>query len=211
MGTDAATDLIRFTGADYAEFVPFGVVVADNPWPGKKTNGVRKHWLTDRTKLPYDTMSATDIMDLPVDRLAAPNAVLFMWSTWMHLPLAVECMGRWGFKYASGFPWLKVTSSYSKVGSPIVPAFGLGVWAQQCTELVLIGRRGVPFGKWGNPRPARKGIIIAERQEHSRKPEQLQDWVDGTIHPVSFPSPRLELFARRQRTGWVCWGDQSGQ
>jgi N6-adenosine-specific RNA methylase IME4 len=38
---------------------------------------------------------------------------------------------------------------------------------------------------------------------HSAKPEALQDLAERLS-----PGPRLELFARRRRAGWTCWGDQ---
>jgi N6-adenosine-specific RNA methylase IME4 len=164
----------------------------------------------------YGTMKIGEIMALPVSEVTAPDAMLVMWATWMHLPLAFKVMDAWGFDYATGMPWLKVTKgsmvperTQGSIGSrmysppPIEPIFGPGVWFQHCTELILIGRRGHPFGDQGNPRPARKGIIIAPRGAHSEKPGELQDWIDA-----KFPGPKLEMFARKRRAGWICWGNE---
>jgi N6-adenosine-specific RNA methylase IME4 len=41
------------------------------------------------------------------------------------------------------------------------------------------------------------------RGKHSAKPERFYD----TVERVS-PGPFLELFARRQRPDWVCWGNE---
>ena len=38
---------------------------------------------------------------------------------------------------------------------------------------------------------------------HSEKPIEIYEWIE----PVS-PKPRLELFARRKRIGWYCWGNE---
>jgi N6-adenosine-specific RNA methylase IME4 len=196
----------------------FHTILADCPWPSKSTGNQAKrhHWLKENMKPRYNTMKIADIARLPVPEIAHRDAVLVLWATWMHLPLAIEVMGAWGFGYATGMPWLKVCKDGGvNVGgeggifdSPhkiqtLKPIYGPGVWFQHCTELILIGRRGRPFGDQGNPRPARKGIVIATRQEHSRKPEELQEWIDA-----KFPSPKIELFARRPRTGWTCWGDE---
>jgi N6-adenosine-specific RNA methylase IME4 len=49
-----------------------------------------------------------------------------------------------------------------------------------------------------------RSVIQAKRRRHSEKPEELQDAIER-----AYPGRRyLELFARRQRPGWTCWGDQ---
>lgn len=188
----------------------FHTVLADPPWPSKSSS--KRDSFAHRMRPRYQTMKAIDIAALPVDRLAAKDAVLVLWSTWMHLPLALHVMGAWGFDYATGMPWLKVIKLRDECVEyrdncvqklEAAPIYGPGPWFQHCTELVLIGRRGHPFGALGNPRPARKGIVIAPRGEHSTKPEEVQAWVDAKL-----PGPRLELFARKERKGWTQWGDE---
>lgn len=188
----------------------FKVVLADPAWPSAKRKPKAGTWLSKRTRPSYGTMKAADILALPVSDIAAEDAMLVLWATWMHMPLAMQCIQQWGFTYATGFPWLKVTKSsveYSKsnyLPRPYIePIFGPGVWVQHCTELILLARRGRPFGAQGNPRPARKGIIISPRQEHSRKPDELHQWIEA-----KFPTPRIELFARRPREGWTVWGNE---
>lgn len=197
-----------------AEGKRFGTIVADPAWPSKSAQrkgherakeGKGGDWLHTYTKPRYSTMKAADILDLPVGDIALPDAVLALWTTWMHLDLSLECIKRWGFRYATGIPWLKVCKVPAiGNGLGIQPIYGPGPWFQHCTELVLIARRGQPFGSDGNPRPARKGIIIAPRQEHSRKPEELQAWIDDPAK--KFPSPKIELFATQRREGWTSWG-----
>lgn len=179
----------------------FHTILSDHPWPSSSTPGKKRdHWMKTNMKPRYGTMTAKQLLELPVGHLAHEDAVLVMWATWMHLDLAMKCIDAYGFRYCAGFPWLKVCKSIS---GGLKPIYGPGVWAQGCTELVLIARRGRPFGNQGNPRPARKGIIIAPRQEHSRKPEELQNWIDE-----KFPNPKIELFARRTRPGWTSWGEE---
>lgn len=186
--------------------VNFATILADCPWPSAKRKpkpGRKAGWLSERTRPRYGTMTAKQIIELPVTHIAAPDAMLVMWATWMHLNLAMKVIDAWGFRYCSGFPWLKITQRSIADMEGVEPIFGPGVWAQQCTELVLLARRGRPFGAAGNPRPARKGIIIAPRQEHSRKPDELQEWIER-----KFPGPKIELFARRPREGWTTWGNE---
>lgn len=192
----------------------FGTIVADPAWPSKSAQrqghtrakeGKGGDWLSTYTKPRYGTMQAADILALPVSDIALPDAILALWTTWMHLALAMQCIEAWGFRYATGMPWLKVVRhpiGMSLEGLIPQPIYGPGPWFQHCTELVLIARRGKPFGSEGNPRPARKGIIIATRQQHSRKPSELQEWIESK----RFPQPRLEMFATQRRAGWTSWG-----
>jgi hypothetical protein len=60
----------------------------------------------------------------------------------------------------------------------------------------------------GRMAPGRRqvNIICSRKREHSRKPDQLYDIVEGCS-----PGPYLELFARHPRDGWVQWGDEVGR
>lgn len=186
----------------------FGTIVADPAWPSSKApSKARHHWMKQNMKPRYGTMRAKDLLALPVSDIALPDAILALWCTWMHLDLAMDCIKAWGFRYGTGMPWLKVIKhpiGQSLEGLIPQPIYGPGPWFQHCTELVLIARRGKPFGSQGNPRPARKGIIIAPRQQHSRKPEELQAWIDDP--GKRFPNPKIELFATQRRAGWTSWG-----
>lgn len=136
---------------DLEDIGPFGTVYIDPPWPGQ--TGLRRQH--------YRSMRARAILGLPIASLAAPNSVLLLWSTWLHLSLAMRCMEAWGYRYTTGKPWLKTTKSGA-------PHYGLGIWFQGCTELLLIGVRG----KVPNPRPASKGLVVSQRGKHSAKPDR---------------------------------------
>ena len=68
---------------------------------------------------------------------------------------------------------------------------------------MLICRRGkFPVSA---PAQRRRSIIRGGRREHSRKPDELQDWID-----YAWPEGRwLELFARQSRLGWDQVGDET--
>src|SRR2546428_9901480 len=106
----------------------YRVIYADPPWPT----------LNRRRQLGgthYPMMSAGEILALPVSGWADGNAVLALWCSWPNLPLGLQVIEAWGFKYVSGCPWLKV----SKNGG-VHP--GLGRWFRECSELLLMGTRG---------------------------------------------------------------------
>jgi N6-adenosine-specific RNA methylase IME4 len=45
--------------------------------------------------------------------------------------------------------------------------------------------------------------IIEPRRQHSRKPDCVHERIERLV-----AGPFIELFARRTRRGWTCWGDE---
>mgnify|MGYP000859971175 CR=1 FL=1 len=157
----------------------FATILVDPPWPFQ---GGEKH---------YRTMSLARIKALPVGRLAARDAHLWLWTTNALLPTAYEVAEAWGFTVRSPLTWVKFR-------------LGLGGRFQlrNATEQLLFCTRGkAPLGSRSQPT-----WFNAPVQEHSRKPaEQF-----AIIERVS-PGPYLELFARRRpesNQSWAVWGDQ---
>ena len=104
--------------------------------------------------------------------------------------MAFRVVRSWGFNYKSQLIWQK-----SRIAT--------GYWARNRHELVYIATRG----DFPCPRPAphKDSVIEAPTREHSRKPERLQDEIDA-----AFPGmKKAELFARRQRSGWDAWGNDT--
>jgi N6-adenosine-specific RNA methylase IME4 len=50
-------------------------------------------------------------------------------------------------------------------------------------------------------------VIFAPVREHSRKPDEIAQSIERLAGDV----PKVELFARAQRTGWTCWGNEVGK
>jgi N6-adenosine-specific RNA methylase IME4 len=142
-------------------------------------------------------MSVPEIRELPVEALCDDKAHLYLWVPNALLAQGMEVMAAWGFTYKTNLVWFKVR----KDGGP--DGRGVGFYFRNVTELILFGVRGA-----GNRTldPGRRQVnLIAERKrEHSRKPNQLYEVIEACS-----PSPRLELFARHRRPGWVQWGDES--
>ena len=157
----------------------FATILVDPPWP---LQSGEKH---------YRTMSLARIMALPVERLAARDAHVWLWTTNALLPTAYEVAEAWGFTVRSPLTWVKFR-------------LGLGGRYQlrNATEQLLFCTRGrAPLSSRSQPT-----WFNAPVTEHSRKPaEQF-----AIIERVS-PGPYLELFARRRPESnqpWAVWGDQ---
>lgn len=171
----------------------YGVILADPPW--KYSNaGVQ-----GAAENHYGTMSVADICAMPIRLLAANDCVLLLWCTWPKLQEGLQVLTAWGFRYVTGFPWIKVTDVSKDLWGELtfdVP-YGIGFWARGCTEFVLIGARG-------NPKPPVDGFVglLSPNLYHSRKPESLHHYA------LSLPGPYLELFARRPYPGFDVFGNQ---
>lgn len=183
----------------------YGTIVADPPWSFEDTGSrIAPDWEGHKI---YETMDAEEIFDLPVDIFAAENAHLYLWTTDTHLPLALNCVERWGFRFKKVLVWVKrkapTTPSLCACGEPEVlrgpQQIGMGHWYRSAKELCLFAVKGSAPGAVHNL----TDVIEYPRSQHSRKPDTLLEWAEKMS-----PGPRIELFARRARSGWEGWGDQ---
>lgn len=174
-------------------------VSADPAWTHKQFSmkGYSRH-----PSNHYPTMSIEQIKALPVGDVASKHAWLFLWTTWPHLPQALDVITAWGFAYSSCFlTWVKLTPRSGDEMFLTLKNFhyGTGYTSRKNTEILLLGRRGRPEIL---VKPAE--LMIAARREHSRKPDETFRRIEGFC-----PGPRLELFSREPRDGWMTWGNQT--
>jgi len=148
-------------------------------------------------------MELKDLKKIPVYDWASTDCIHFMWATWPHLANAIELMEAWGFKYKTGFPWIKTVNTNIRSG--------LGFFTRSVSELLLIGTKGSPK-RLTSKKETPLGLLIEEDRvfyapigRHSKKPEAFQDWVEKT-----YSGPFLEIFATRNRSNWTCWGYSTG-
>lgn len=194
------------------------VILADPPWR------YRTYSEKGQAKSPnaqYETMSFEDLAAMRDDILfaTAPNAVLFMWTTWPVMedphvdPLmqALDLMRIWGFNRKTGGAWAKTTRHGKQ-------AFGTGYIFRSADEPFILGTIGNP--KIKNKSTQNRlftgdvpeninelGIQISSlRREHSRKPDEIYELLENL-----FEGPYLELFSRTSRPGWASWGKEAGK
>lgn len=164
----------------------FGTIVADPPWSFEDKGSRMAPERAAAEGLRYSTMPDAWIPALPVARVAAPRAHLYLWTTDAHCDLAFDVVKAWGFRFVQFLEWEKNT-------------VGGGHYFRHVFELILFATRG----DLGVPRHDVDARFRALNRGHSRKPEVLQD-----VAEIMSPGPRLELFARRPRAGWITWGNQ---
>jgi N6-adenosine-specific RNA methylase IME4 len=181
----------------------YSLIVIDPPW----TYSLRESDRTHRNRTPYPNMSDADILNLPVGKIAAQNAYLFLWVTNNHLPLGFQCLKTWGFSYKTTFTWLKTTKD--STSKEIKLRIGVGHYGRSCTEHFLVATKGKPRSFTSLGLTDIPNVILAPRTDHSRKPEEffaianrLSDVLGGS---------KIELFARSRREGWEAWGAEVEQ
>ncbi|QYK42846.1 MAG: DNA methyltransferase [Paracoccaceae bacterium] len=168
----------------------FGLIMADPPWSYamRSDKGYAK-----APEGQYRTMSVEAISRLPVELLAAPDCVLWLWAVNPQLPQALAVMEAWGFAFKTAGHWAKVTKSGKQT-------FGTGYILRCAGEPFLIGTRGAPVTTRGV-----RSVIIGEAREHSRKPEAAFIAAERLMPNAQ----RCELFSRQARPGWAAWGDEA--
>ncbi len=168
---------------------PFRVLVADPPWPFKDRlpgpgRGAEKH---------YRLLTIPELERFPLPALA-DDAHLFLWRVASMQEEALRLARAWGFTVKSEIVWLKRTEGGGRW-------FGMGRQVRAEHEVCLIATKGRPLVQSRSIR----STFVAETLEHSEKPREIFEIIERLCL-----GPYVELFARRQRPGWTCLGDQSG-
>ena len=140
-----------------------------------------------RIENQYNTMPLANIKALNIP--SADNSVLYLWAMPPKLEEALEVLRAWGFDYRTHGVWDK-------------EIIGMGYWFRQQHEDLLVGVKG----KFSPPDPTMRvsSVIKSRRQGHSVKPQVVMDLIDQWYPTAT----KLEVFARRKRMGWDCWGNE---
>ena len=160
----------------------FRTIVIDPPWDFSDEGDVNQF---GRARPDYQTLSFSEIKELPIQTKAASDSHLYLWITNRSLPKGFELLSAWGFGYVTCLTWCK-------------PSIGMGNYFRGQTEHVLFGVRGsLPLarhdvGTWFSaPRPGK----------HSGKPDKFYELVESCS-----PGPYLDVFYGVARDAWKSWG-----
>lgn len=165
----------------------------------------------------YRTMPLEDICRLPVQDIAAPGCVLFLWGVWPSLPDAFKVLEAWDFEYKTlAWEWVKLNKLWykylpglfapdSRAYSDWLPrlfSIGMGYYTRANPEPCLLaifknGKKHAPSA----PVAVRneRNLLFAPLREHSQKPLEAYEKINR-LYPNAWP--RLEMFARNTAPGW---------
>lgn len=166
----------------------YRVIVIDPPWQMEK---IERDVAPNQVAFDYPTMTPEQLRAFPVSHWADDDCHMFCWTTHKHLPLAIQLMDFWGFRYVLTMVWHK-PGGFQPFGLP-----------QYNCEFVVYARRGSP--QFIDTK-AFNCCFQAPRREHSRKPDEFYD----VIRRVT-AGPRIDVFSREEREGFDTWGNESGK
>jgi N6-adenosine-specific RNA methylase IME4 len=184
----------------------FDVIICDPPW--SFDDGLKK--MRSGTKRSaasqYDVMMLEDIKALNVASLANPaGCILALWVPGSFLEAGIEVYRAWGFRLKQNFTWVKTKKKMPEDMQLVDQclAFGMGRLFRQTHETALVctsGKSVYPLLEDHSQR----SVCFYPNMGHSRKPPHLHDSLEKM-----FPEGRkLELFARQDRPGWTCVGNE---
>ena len=194
----------------------YKTLVIDPPWK-KSTGGVGHASLQMSTH--YEVQTKDEIIST-LNRWfgkysIAPESHLYLWTvnsftagSNQGLIPALEVCESIGFTPITLIPWIK-----SNVGSPT--PYGMR-YTEMCIFAVRYqkgkGRRtryrgtdeieSVPNGKGLT---SSKDFFLAERRQHSRKPDEFYKFVEDRSK-----GPYIDFYSRTNRPGWTCVGKEAG-
>ncbi len=160
----------------------YQIIYADCPWRYSfSKSGSRQ------IENQYPTMTVEEICSLVVP--SADDSVAYLWATAPKLIEALSVMRAWGFTYKTHAVWDK-------------EIMGMGYWFRGQHELLLVGTKG----HFSPPEQTLRvsSVIKSKRVNHSEKPLLVMDLIDSWYPNAT----KLELFSRRKRMGWYCWGNE---
>lgn len=182
----------------------FEVILADPPWKNRAAAVKQEAFSAEH----YNGLTLDELCDLPVASVAADNAYLFLWADSQHQHVVPAVAAAWGFReFATTLTWLK---THPSTGNPCA---GIGRYSMVWSETLWLFKRGKPAlveSSWKNP-------FEAPRREHSRKPDEVYDFIEMANYKKrkwwmwpGYPDGRLELFARTHCDGEKLWDLRQG-
>ncbi len=172
----------------------YNIIYADPPW--KQSKGGKKSVRQNSSGKPldYQTISLEEIEShlKRATSLAADNSVLFLWTIDKYLFEAQSIAERLGYKLHARMVWNKVT------GIPAAFTIRYG------HEYLLFMYKGKlpPVAK--DERGKIHSVFAEKVKKHSQKPEIAYEIIER-LYP---DFKRLEMYARNERDGWDCWGNE---
>lgn len=172
----------------------YSVIYADPPWRQSKGGKKKVRPNTSGKGLDYEVLSLEDIENhLNVaSSLSEDNNILFLWTIEKYLFEAENIAKKLGYKLHARMIWDKVT------GIPAAFTIRYG------HEYLLYMYKGkfTPVAK--DCRGKYHSVFREKVTKHSKKPEIAYEIIESLYPQVN----RLELYARNERDGWDCWGNE---
>lgn len=172
----------------------YDLLYADPPWKQSRGGYKRVRPRTSGVSLDYQTLTFDEIREQlrVADSLTGENSVLFLWSIDRYLIDAQRIAESLGYKLHARMVWNKI------VGIPAAFTVRFG------HEYLLYMYKGKLIPVATDERGKIHTVFAEKPSRHSQKPIAAYRIIERL-----YPNLRkLEMYARTQRIGWDCWGDE---
>lgn len=172
----------------------YSLIYADPPWKQTK-GGLRKARPNQGKDFDYKTISLEEIQDIlkKFQDKSESNHILFCWTIDKFLRQTEDMLKELGYKLHARMIWDKTNG--------VAPAFTI----RYSHEYLLY----CYFGKFIPVATEMRGkfttVFTEPATKHSRKPVIAYEMIEKLYPTLN----KIELFARNEREGWDCWGNEA--
>ena len=175
----------------------YGIIYTDPPWQQKRGDSKRIHHPNAGGVFDYQTISLSDIIDIHYtvfDNLTTEKHNIFIWTIDKYLRETEEFMeNKFGYKRHARIIWDKCNG--------IPTAFTLRFSHEYLLWYYKPGKMLMPCKE---TRGKFMDVIREQSTIHSKKPKAAYELLEAMFPNI----PKLEMFARNEREGWDCWGNE---
>ena len=174
----------------------YNIIYTDPPWQQKKGGKKKTRPNSSGGNLDYPTMKLQDIEELHnkiLPRITTEKHNIFMWTIDKYLIQTQQMMENLGYTLHARIVWNKVTG--------VAPAYTV---RYVCEYLLWFYKKGSILMPAEDVRGKYSTLMTEQVRKHSQKPICAYEMLEKM-----FPnSEKIELFARNERKGWDCWGNE---
>lgn len=173
----------------------YDLIVADPPWKQSKGGKKSVRPKSSGTELDYPVCTLNEIKDhlkQATSLCQGDNSILFLWTIDKYLFEAQKIAESLGYKLHARMIWNKVN------GIPAAFTIRFG------HEYLLYMYRGKLTPVDLNERGKIHSVFTEKVQKHSQKPEISYEIINRLYPNLK----KLELYARQERDGYDCWGNE---
>lgn len=174
----------------------YQIIYADPPWSYANKSPKRS------VERNYNTLSKDQLRQLPIDSIKNDSTVCLMWATFPQLETAIYVIQQWGFIYKTvAFVWVKTNRQSNSL------FWGMGNYTRANAEVCLLGVSTKTKASECVQSHRVHQVICSPIETHSKKPEVTKTRIVELFGDI----PRIELFARKQTSGWDVWGNETSK
>lgn len=173
----------------------YAVIYTDPPWQQTKGNK-RKCRPNQDKELDYQTLGIGEIKEIHkqvTENLCEVKHNIFMWTIDKYLHETEQMMKELGYELHARMIWDKENG--------VAPAFTVRFSHEY---LLWFYRKGKILMPCADMRGKFTTVLREQSTKHSKKPICAYEMLEKMFPNVN----KLEMFARNERCGWDCWGNE---